>query len=490
MKIISKYDQIFLFVLLSVLLLGSCQTAPQQENKQPNVILIVADDLGWMDLGYTGSSFYETPNIDAMAASGMIFTDAYAASPVCSPTRSSIMSGKTPARTRNTDWFGAPQPGVKFPGWMGHKNRTLEPAAYKDFMALEEYTIAEALRDNGYTTFLAGKWHLGHDEKYWPEHQGFEINKGGFEMGHPPLNDEYDGYFSPYGNPRLSDGPKGEYLPYRLVHETRKFIKENKDKPFFVYYPFYLVHTPLQAREELIAKYQHKRDSLKLTDEFIDFGDRKLRTNQSNVVYAAMVEAMDQVIGKIAKEVKESGIEDNTIIIFTADNGGLSTNSAPTSNLPLKGGKGWVYEGGIREPMFVVWPGVTESNSTCNEPVVTTDFYETIAEMSGISQQEQVTDGKSLVPLLKQENGFERKALFWHYPHYSPQGTTPASAIRSGDWKLVKNYETQQVELYNLKNDIGETINLSEENIEMTQQLETELNEWLKEVDASMPGNK
>lgn len=479
-----------LFVLMAFLALGSCQSAKQQQKGQPNVILIVADDLGWMDLGYSGSSFYETPNIDAMAASGMIFTDAYAASPVCSPTRSSIMCGKTPARTRNTDWFGAPQPGAEFPVWMGHENRQLEPAAYKDYMPLEEYTIAEALRDNGYKTFLAGKWHLGHDEKYWPEHQGFEINKGGFEMGHPPLNDEADGYFSPYGNPRLSDGPKGEYLPYRLVDETTKFIRENKENPFFVYHPLYLVHTPLQAREELIAKYQHKRDSLKLTDEFIDFGDRKLRTNQSHVAYAAMVEAMDQVIGKIAKEVRESGIEDNTIIIFTADNGGLSTNSAPTSNLPLKGGKGWVYEGGIREPMFVVWPGITKAKTTCNEPVITTDFYKTIVEMTGIPKPQQLTDGKSLVPLLKQEKDFERKALYWHYPHYSPQGSAPASAVRSGDWKLIKNYETNRLELYNLKTDIGETKNLSEQNIEMKQQLESKLNEWLKEMDASIPVKK
>ena len=481
-------------MLLIILLAGfvgiSCQSAQQKKKKQPNVILIVADDLGWMDLGYSGSRFYETPNIDAMAASGMIFTDAYAASPVCSPTRSSIMCGKTPARTGNTDWFGAPQPGTDFPAWMGHKNRQMDPAAYKAYMPLEEITIAEALKAHGYKTFIAGKWHLGHDEKYWSEHQGFEINKGAFSMGHPPVNDKADGYFSPYGNPRLNDGPKGEYLPYRLVDETRTFIKENKDKPFFVYYPLYLVHTPLQAKEKLIAKYQQKRDSLRLTDKFIEFGDRKLRTIQSNVAYAAMIEAMDRVIGKVAKEIKESGIEDNTIIIFTADNGGLSTNSAPTSNLPLKGGKGWMYEGGIRVPMLIVWPGNTKANSQCSEPVITTDFYQTIVEMTGISKPRQLDDGKSLVPLLKQEKGFERKALFWHYPHYSPQGAKPASAIRSGDWKLIRNYETDQVELYNLKDDLGETKNLSKKKRKMKQRLENKLEEWLKEVDASMPHKK
>lgn len=484
----NKLRQIVIIVLAVVV--GACQVTPNKETKRPNVVLIVADDLGWMDLGYTGSSFYETPNIDALAASGMIFTDAYAAAPVCSPTRSSIMCGKAPARTKNTDWFGAPQPGTEFPGWMGHKNRSLEPAAYTEHMPLEEITIAEALRDNGYKTFIAGKWHLGHEEKYWPENQGFDINKGGFAMGHPPLNDEYDGYFSPYGNPRLTDGPKGEYLPYRLVDETKKFIQENKDSTFFIYHPLYLVHTPLQARKELINKYQQKRDSLKLTDEFVDFGERKLRINQSNVVYAAMVEAMDQVIGEIAKELKAAGVEDNTIVIFTADNGGLANNSAPTSNLPLKGGKGWLYEGGIREPMFVVWPGTTNPRSICAEPVVTTDFYETIIEMTGIAQPEQETDGESLVPLLKQETGFARQSICWHYPHYSPQGGKPSSAIRSGDWKLIKNYETNKIELFNLKNDIGETTDLSEENIEIKQKLESELENWLEEVDASMPTTK
>jgi arylsulfatase A-like enzyme len=251
-----------------------------------------------------------------------------------------------------------------------------------------------------------------------------------------------------------------------------------------------LVHTPLQAREELIAKYQQKRDSLNLTDEFIDFGERKLRTVQSHVIYAAMVEAMDRAIGKIAEEVKASGIEEETIIIFTSDNGGLSTNSAPTSNFPLKGGKGWMNEGGIREPMFVVWPGVTQSGSECNEPVITTDFYKTIVEMTGIDHPEQTTDGESLVPLLKQDNSFKRKAIFWHYPHYSPQGGTPTSAIRSGNWKLIKNYENNQLELYNLKDDIGETTNLSETNIDIRQKLEKDLEQWLKDMDASMPLNK
>lgn len=473
-----------------VAVLAACDSSEQIEKKQPNVILIVADDLGWADLGYTGSTFYETPNLDAMAASGMIFTDAYAASPVCSPTRSSIMCGKTPAKTKNTDWFGAPQPGDPFPGWMGHKVRSLEPAAYVEHMPLEEITIAEALKRGGYKTFFAGKWHLGHEEEYWPEHQGFDINKGGFAMGHPPINDNANGFFSPYGNPRLSDGPEGEYLPYRLVDETRKFIQENKDSTFFIYYPLYLVHTPLQALEELIVKYEHKRDSLGLGDEFVEFQGRKLRTNQSHAVYAGMVEAMDEAIGRVMAEIKAAGIDDNTIIIFTADNGGLANNAAPTSNLPLKAGKGWMYEGGIREPMFVIWPGVTQPNGICSEPVVTTDFYKTIVEMTGVQMPNQDVDGESLVPLLKSDEEFSRDFICWHYPHYSPQGGKPTSAIRGGDWKLILNYETNKVELYNLKEDIGETNDLAETNPEKTQELESKLNEWLNEVDASMPLTK
>ncbi len=479
-----------LTIMLVVLAFVGCQSTSQTEKKQPNVILIVADDLGWMDLSYTGSSFYETPNIDAMAASGMIFTDAYAASPVCSPTRSSIMSGKAPARTKNTDWFGAPQPGVNSPGRMKHGNRTMEPAAYLEHMPLEEITIAEALHDNGYKTFIAGKWHLGHEEKYWPENQGFEINKGGFAKGHPPLNDEANGYFSPYGNPRLTDGLKGEYLPYRLVDETKKFIQENKENHFFVYYSFYLVHTPLQARKELIEKYQQKRDSLGLEDEFIDFRGRKLRTNQSNVVYAAMVEAMDRVVGDIADEIKASGIEDNTIIIFTSDNGGFSTNlanSAPTSNFPLKGSKGWMYEGGIRVPMFIVWPGITKPGSKCNEPVITTDFYKTIVEMTGIEKPEQDADGKSLIPLLKQEKEFEREAIYWHYPHYSNQGGKPSAAVRSGAYKLIEFYHDPRVELYNLEDDISEEHDLSEKMPETAARLRRMLHEWQDEQGARMP---
>ncbi len=457
------------------------------EKTNPNIILILADDLGWSDLGYTGSTFYETPNIDALAASGMIFTDAYAASPVCSPTRSSIMTGKAPARTKNTDWFGAPQPGDPFPSWMGHAERSLDPATYKPHMDLEEYTLAEALKDNGYKTFIAGKWHLGHEEKYWPENQGFDINKGGYLKGHPPINEEANGYFSPYGNPRLSDGPVGEYLPYRLASETRQFIRDNRDTPFFVYHPFYLVHTPLQAQAKLIEKYEGKKDSLNLSDEFIPFGDKQLRTNQSNTTYAAMVEAMDQVVGEIYEEVKNSGIEDNTIIIFTADNGGLSTNSAPTSNYPLNGGKGWLYEGGIREPMFVIWPGQTNANSVSHEPVISTDIYQTVLEMLGFNTSDMISDGQSLVPLLSGGDDFERDALFWHYPHFSPQGGQPTSAIRSGDWKLIKDYSTGQVELYNLSTDIGESKNLSAKNTDISNRLLKELEEWLEDMNATLP---
>lgn len=325
---------------------------PKPDKKKLNVLFFLVDDLGWQDLGYAGSKFYETPNIDALAKDSKIFKRAYAACPVCSPTRASIMTGKFPVRTGVTDWIGAPM----LKGW--YRNTELLPAAYSDRLALDEVTIAEALKEGSYNTFFAGKWHLG-PEGFWPENQGFDINQGGVDKGNPGK-----GYFAPYTNPRLTDGPTGEYLPERLSDETSAYIKSQKgaDHPFFVFHSFYLVHTPLLAKEALIAKYQRKKDSLQLKDEFEIIGkdvydktkDREVRANHSQVVYAAMVEALDQAVGKIVNTLKETGVYEETLIIFTSDNGGLSTSEgSPTSNLPLKAGKGWAYEGGIREPLII-----------------------------------------------------------------------------------------------------------------------------------------
>ena len=452
--------------------------------KKPNFLFILADDLGWRDLGCFDSSFYETPNLDKLASESMKFTNAYAACPVCSPTRASIMAGKYPARMQTTDWFGAPQPETAKNHWT--KNKPLLPAPYREEMPLEETTLAEALKDGGYSTFFAGKWHLGAVEDYWPEHQGFDINKGGWKMGSPNAPGRY---FSPYGNPRLHDGPSGEHLPDRLAAETVTFIQNNKDKPFLAFLSFYSVHGPLMAREDLRQKYLTKKQQLGLSPEWRQEGDNKVRLVQEHAVYAGMVEAMDQACGKVLDALNTLGLDDNTVVFFMSDNGGLSTSEGhPTSNLPLRAGKGWLYEGGIREPLLVKWPGTTKPASLCDEPVISTDFYPTILDIAGLPpRSKQHCDGKSWGPLLKGQK-MNRGSLFWHYPHYGNQGGSPGSAIRKGDWKLIEFFEPgRSVELYNLKDDIGETTNCADTNPAKVKELRAELQAWRDEVGARYP---
>jgi arylsulfatase A-like enzyme len=447
---------------------------------RPNFLFFLVDDLGWKDLGCYGSSFYETPNIDRLAGQGMRFTDAYAASPVCSPTRASIMTGKYPVRTGITDYIGAPQPDK----WTG--NTKLLPAPYIPRLALEEVTLAEAFKEGGYATFFAGKWHLG-PLGFWPEDQGFEINKGGTDSGGP-----YGGnkYFSPYGNPRLEDGPPGEHLPDRLASETVKFIEARKDRPFLAYLAFYSVHTPLMAREDLRKKYEEKARTVKSDGpRFLPEGKRQARQVQDHAVYAGMVEAMDLAVGKVLKKLEDIGLDKNTIVIFMSDNGGLSTSEgSPTSNVPLRAGKGWLYEGGIREPMIVRWPGVTTPGSTCRLPVISTDFYPTMLEMAGLPRRpKQHLDGVSFVPLLGGRT-MNRGPVFWHYPHYSNQGGSPAGAVRAGNWKLIEFFEDNRVELYNLNEDIGEKRDLAMSNAGKTHELDEMLHEWQKVTSVKFPG--
>jgi len=450
----------------------------EEKTKHTNIVFILVDDLGWSDVGCYGSTFYETPNIDRLASEGVRFTDAYAAGPVCSPTRSSIMTGKYPARTGNTDYFGGPNPGIRYT-----RNTALQPAAYTYGMDLEEQTIAETMRACGYATFFAGKWHLGKSEVY-PEHQGFDINKGGHRSGGP-----YGGkkYFSPYGNPRLEDGPPGEYLTDRLASETTQFIESNKDKPFFAYLSFYSVHTPLIARDDLKQKYLAKEAPV---DKYGRIGDRRLRLVQNRPTFAAMVEAMDQAVGKVLDKLEELGLDKNTAVFFMSDNGGVSTGGPTcTSNLPLKAGKGWLYEGGIREPMIIKAPGITQAGTECSAPVTSTDFYPTILELAGLSAvPQQHVDGVSLVPLLKGADALDREAIYWHYPHYSGGlGGRPSSAVRSGDWKLIEFFEDNSVELYNLRDDLGEQNDLAQANPEKAKALLKMLHAWQKQIDAKFP---
>lgn len=443
---------------------------------RPNFVFFLVDDLGYMDIGaYNPGTFYETPNVDQLAADGVRFTNGYAANPVCSPTRYSIMTGKYPSRVDATNFFS------------GKRSGRFNPAPLNDRMPLSEVTVAEALKEAGYRTAFFGKWHLGPTEEFWPEHQGFEFNIGGHVRGLPRS------YFSPYSNPRLNDGPKGEHLTKRLTNEVIRQIGEFKDEPFLCYLAYYTVHTPLQAPKKLVEKYRRKAESLAGKPEFADEEQvwpgakaRKVRILQKHATYAAMIESMDASIGRIIDRLKELGLYDNTVICFMSDNGGLSTSEgSPTSNLPLRGGKGWLYEGGIREPFLIRAPGVSTAGTVCDTPVISTDFYPTMLDLAGApSKSKQHLDGRSLVPLMKADGNFKRGPLYWHYPHYSNQGGIPGGAIREGDYKLIERYEDGQVHLYNLASDIGERADLAEEMPDRVKSMRANLHAWYREVDA------
>ena len=461
-------------LFLSLLALMSSMRASNSDAK-PNIVFILADDLGWADLGCYGSKFYETPNLDQLAKEGVKFTDAYAACAVCSPTRASILTGKYPARLHITDWL---------PGRGDMPNQKLCRPQIQQFLPLEEITVAEALKEGGYQTAFIGKWHLGEEPEHWPEHQGFDLNLAGGGLGHPPS------YFSPYKLPNLPDGPVGEYLNDRLTDEAMNFMEAAKDKPFFLYLPHYTVHTPLQAPAETIQKYKTKAASLAASDkpEFITDNGRQVRQIQNHATYAAMVESLDDNVGRLMKKITTLGIEKKTIIIFTSDNGGLSSGEgSPTSNLPLRGGKGWAYEGGVREPLLIKWPGVTRPDSISKEPVISTDFYPTLLAMAGLAMKpEQHLDGINLVPALKAAS-LPQRPLFWHYPHYSNQGGYPYSAVRQGDYKLIEFLEDGRLELYNLQADTGEHANLASEMPEKVATLKALLHDWRESVNAQMP---
>jgi arylsulfatase A-like enzyme len=444
-----------------------------------NVVLFLVDDLGQRDLGCYGSTFYETPNLDRLAAQGNRFTDAYAACPVCSPTRASLMTGQWPQRSGITDFIGAP---LLPSAW--RRNTRLLPAPYQDRLPLDSITIAEMFRQGGYATFFAGKWHLG-PEGWWPENQGFQQNLGGTSQGGP-----YGGkkYFSPYENPRLPDGPAGEHLPDRLATETMKFIESHRDQPFFACFSFYSVHTPLLARADLQRKYEQKRERLGLQATWGVEGEREVRLVQDHAIYAAMVEAMDAAVGKVLGKLDDLGIADRTLVLFTSDNGGLSTSEGwPTSNAPLRAGKGWLYEGGIRVPLLIRWPGASAAGTSISYPVATPDLFPTMLQAAGIlPPAEQPVDGISLLPSILGQPMPDR-SLFWHYPHYGNQGGAPGAAIRRGDWKLIHWYEDDREELYRLSDDVGETSDLSSSQVDIRQQLRDELARWQKELSVAYP---
>ncbi len=464
----------------ATLAVAGTQGAPARVSR-PNVLFVLADDLGWMDLGCYGSSFYETPHLDALAADGIRFTDAYAACPVCSPTRASIMTGKYPARMATTDWFGAPQPEA-VPGHERMKSLPLLPAPYNEQLPLEEWTLAEAFKENGYATFFAGKWHLG-GEGFFPEDQGFDVNKGGNHRGSPPS------YFSPYSNPQLTDGPEGEHLPDRLASETNAFIDQRGGGPFLAFLSWFSVHTPLRGRADLVEKYDKKAAAVAPSaSAWGKEGEREVRLVQNHAVYAAMVEAMDSAVGKVIDHLKAQDLYDNTIIVFTSDNGGLSTSEGhPTSNLPLRAGKGWLYEGGIRVPLIVRAPGQSH-RGTLHVPVCSTDYYPTLLALAGLTARpEQHLDGINFAPSLHGAGLENREAIFWHYPHYGNQGGSPGAAIREGDWKLIVHFEARPAELYNLAEDPSEQHDMAPAHPDRVATLRSRLVAWQASVGARFP---
>lgn len=451
-------------VLFFCLLMGCLLTGPEPAwgQQRPNIILLLVDDMGWTDVGCYGSDFYQTPNIDQLARQGMRFTNGYAACTVCSPSRASILTGKYPARLHLTDWIE---------GYYKPFARLLSPE-WTRYLPVGELTVAEILKKQGYATASIGKWHLGDDVKYYPELQGFDRNIAGTYQGQPPR------YFSPYNITRLQNGPPGEYLTDRLTDEALRFIGEKKDQPFFLYMPYFAVHTPLQAKEADIQAFKTRINP---------------DARHQNPVYAAMVKSVDESVGRIMAALEKHNISDNTLVVFTSDNGGLIKGESYeqnriTVNAPLRAGKGSSYEGGIRVPTIAMWPGKIKAQTVSQVPVIGTDLFPTFAEVAGIRLRDTgPVDGASLVPLLLGQGSWRREAVYWHYPHYHTEGARPHSAIRRGDWKLIHFYETGKKELYNLKNDIGEQRELQEAEPQLAARLYAQLESWRKSVGAQAP---
>ena len=465
-----------------LLLLSGCSEIKKTEltkHEQPNVIFILADDFGAHDMSGEGSVFYETPNIDQISSDGITFTNGYASCQVCSPSRASIMTGKNPARHGITDWIGAPTG----ENWRKYNRFSkLLPAENRDYLASEYTTLPEAMKEAGYKTFFAGKWHLG-GKGSWPTDHGFDINKGGWDSGSP-----IGGFFSPWKNPNLENKTKGENLSMRLAKETVNFIKQNKDTTFFAFLSFYAVHAPIQTTQEKWKKYRNKADKLGFKKNGYEMERvMPIRTTQDNPVYGGLVESMDDAIGLVVKTLKETGLDKNTIVIFTSDNGGVASgDNFSTSNLPFRGGKGYQFEGGIREPYYIKVPWL-KSSQKIDFPATGTDFYPTILDLIGAKlKPNEHQDGISLLPVMKGEKINERP-LIWHYPHYGNQGGEPSSIIRLSDWKLIHYYEDNHDELYNLKKDIGESNDVANKHPEMVKKLNKQLFDYLNSVGANYP---
>jgi len=470
------------------------ETPPTGETsgQKPNFVFFLVDDMGWTDAGYQGSRLYETPNIDRLAREGVRFSNAYASSPYCSPSRASIQTGKYPVRTGINCWIGyTPRLNRK---WIGPPNQ--------GHLDLEEVTLAEAFREAGYATGYIGKWHLGAGE-YYPEHQGYDValaSTGG-QAG------RYFYPFAPEIMKDLEEAQWGDFLTDRLVDETIRFISRHagQDRPFLVFTSTYAMHSDIDARDDLVEKYRRKLAELPpgAPPRYVQEGEPAHASGmgvarwQENPVFAAMLESLDENVGRILDHLEKLEIADNTVVLFFSDNGGQATlgtatlrHDVPrtvhdTANAPLRGGKGYLFEGGIREPLIIKWPGVTTAGQGCDVPVVNTDFYPTMLEMAGIPLlPEQHRDGVSLAPLLRNGEAPDREAIFWHMPNYGTNGDFPGSAIRCGDYKLIHFFEDDSMALYNLAEDIGEQNDLSEQMSDKTAEMLRMLQEWRQAVDA------
>lgn len=506
---------------LLVLVLGVACASSSAAERLPNVVLFLVDDLGWTDLGCYGSPLYETPHIDRFAKENVRFTQAYAACHVCSPTRASIMTGKYPATLQMTDWL---------PGRKEFPFQRLKNATIRQHMPFEETTLAEALKEHGYATGHFGKWHLGENPS-GPLQHGFEVQVPRWNKGWPNA-----GYHAPFRLDGLADAP-GDYLTDRLTDEALKYIEQNRERPFFLYLSHFAVHDPIQGRPDLVRKYRAKlkrnrggdhqafvlegnpdaKDALSkaeldalLQDEayrgyrVLPNRTVKIKQRQDNAQFAGMVESMDESFGRVRSKLETLGLDDNTIVVFYSDNGGMSAANFgrpgrvipaaaldaaySTSNLPLRGAKGWLYEGGIRVPLIVKWPGQGKPGTVCEVPVISPDLYPSILEMAGLpAKPQQHTDGLSFAGLLKGEKKLNREAIYWHFPHYSNHGMqSPGGAIRYGDYKLLEYFENHTVQLFNLRNDLGEQHDLAREQPEMTQKLRALLHQWRASVSAVM----
>ncbi|GEO03475.1 N-acetylgalactosamine-6-sulfatase [Adhaeribacter aerolatus] len=459
-----------------MLVLLVLSTAGRAAAPKPNIIIINVDDLGWSDLGCYGSDYYETKHIDRLAREGVRFTKAYAAAAICSPTRAALLTGKYPARVGITDWIRAEfQGGVVPPSgknpteYVTQAGKSLKTPPNPLFMELAQMTSAEYLQKQGYATCHVGKWHLG-PEQWYPTSQGFNINIAGSDLGQPPS------YFDPYVNnnkgksyniPTLAPRKEGEFLTDRLGDEVVTFVQQHAGKPFFISWNPYAVHTPIQGKKEYIEKYRQKQGG-----------------NHKNPVYAALIQSLDDNVGKLVRCLDSLKLTQNTLLIFTSDNGGLLPI---TSNLPLRSGKGYPYEGGLRVPLIVKWPGVAKAGSLIDEPTISMDVFATVMDAAGVGKTS--SDGLSLLPLLRNANQHFNRDLFWHFPHYRETDVVPYSIIRSGNYKLIKYYDGTKNELYNLAKDPTEKTNLYETSNKEANRLESSLSNWLKKVNAKIPEN-